>query len=61
MNINNKTVKPENTIVVEGNKPKILLSEQAQKVGGVSIEEGISLAKQYARILIELKNQVIAW
>lgn len=48
---------PKNKIVIQGDKPKILLCEQAQSVGVVSIEEGILLAKQYARKIIEINNQ----
>ena len=47
----------KNKIIVQGNKPKILLCEQSKNVGGVSIEEGILLAKQYVRKIIEMNSQ----
>lgn len=43
----------ENRIVIENGRPKVVLSEEANMVGGVSIQEGISLAKQLAHLIIE--------
>ena len=45
----------ENKIVIENGIPKVVLSEETNKVGGVSIQEGIILAKQLAHKIIESK------
>lgn len=47
----------KNKVIVEGKTPKIMLNEQSQAQGGVSIQEGILLAKQLARKIIETKKQ----
>lgn len=47
----------KNKVIIEGNTPKIVLNEQSQIQGGVSIKEGILLAKQLARKIIETKMQ----
>lgn len=43
----------KNKVIVECKTPKIILNEQSQAQGGVSIEEGVLLAKQLARKIIE--------
>ena len=50
-------MKNMNKIIIQDNKPRILLCEQSKNDGGVSIKEGILLAKKYARKIIEINNQ----
>lgn len=48
----------KNMVITESGKPKVILSEQAEIAGGVSISDGINLAKQFARKIIESKRVV---